>query len=148
MHNQTQLESAWAKGNHKIIFQPWNPSIEIFDNLCRWIFETGNKVLIVDEAASICTKAIIPFYYSELIRLGSIRGIGVISVSQRPREIYNTIISEADYIISFKLQLETDREKIAKTVGPEAFKLGEIENYYFMVYDGIIGEVQWHDPIQ
>lgn len=145
-HTPDDILSAWNQHHDKIVYQPYDPSIEDFNEVCRYIFYHGNCTLIVDEAASYSQPMMIPHWYAELIRLGTIRGIGVISLSQRPRALHNTIISEADFIFAFQLQLETDRHKVAETVGPEAEKLNMIPRHHFLLYNSYEG-VSWHSPI-
>lgn len=145
-HTPEEVVTLWNQRRNRIIYQPYDPSVEDFDRVCHLIFDRGNYVLIIDEIASYTTRFTIPFWYSELLRLGRGRNIGMISVSQRPNEIFNTIISEADIIIGFQLNLEADRKKVAGTVGDEAMKLNRIPRYHFMIYSAYEG-CRWHRPV-
>jgi DNA helicase HerA-like ATPase len=140
-----ELILAIQKNKKRIIYQPADPSTEDFDEVCRIIFATGNICLVVDEAASYVSATKIPFWFGEILRLGALRGIGVISISQRPRAIHNTIISESEYIFAFRLHLKTDRDKLREVIGEEVETLRQMPYYHFMVWDG--DEVRYCEPI-
>jgi len=125
------------KGSKRILYLPADPGVEDFDEVCRIVYYTGNIALFVDEAQSYASSSTIPFYFSEILRLGAQKGIGCIVLSQRPRAMTNFVISEAEIIISFRLQLATDRQKIVEVVGPEVNeRLRVMPLYHFMFYDG------------
>ena len=135
-HNIEGISELWERGIRKIVYQPYNRSIEDFNTLAEMIFYRGNCVLWVDELKSISTPLTCPYYLGECIRLGQIRGIGVILVSQRPAMIPSLAISEADVIVSFRLQLLIDAQKIAAVMGEVYMnELVHIPDYYFLVYD-------------
>lgn len=144
-HTLQGVTALWKQGIHKIVYQPTNGSVEDFDAVCGWVFDHGNIFLIVDEAPAYVTASTIPQNYADIIRMGSTRGVGVVSLTQRPRDAHNTLISEADFIISFRLQLETDCQKIAQVVGPEAMKLNSIPKYHYMAFNG--DTVTWCRPV-
>lgn len=157
-----QLAELIVKGAKRIIYQPADPSVEDFDEVCHILFDTGNIHFLIDEASSYCKTGMVPFWCSELLRLGSGRGIGVTSLTQRPRRIDNEMLSESSIIISFRLLLDTDRKKIAETCGkivdpplpadPVAASkirsLATLEKFHFMVFDSLEGTVEWCSPIQ
>ena len=145
-HTPQDIIWCWQHNRYRVVYQPYNPSTEDFDEVCKLIFNVGNYVFVADEVASYATANYIPYYFSELLRLGRVRNIGVISLSQRPRHVFNTVMSEADYIIAFQLHLETDRKKVAEVVGSEAMKLNEIPRYHYLMYNAYEG-CSWHKPI-
>lgn len=156
-----QLATILRKGAKHIVYQPADPSLADFDEVCHIIYDLGNTTFVIDEASSYCAIGRVPFYCSELFRLGSGRGIGVISLTQRPRKVDNELLSESTIIVSFRLMLETDRVKIAETCGKivnpplpedpvEAKKIRSIANmpkYHFMVFDSATTNISWHPPI-
>ena len=130
------IELIETRGTKKVVFQPYDRSVEEFNKLAEFIFYRGNLTLWVDELKSIATPLTCPYYLEECIRLGQIRGIGVILVSQRPAMIPSLAISEADIIVSFRLQLMSDAEKVAAVMGEaQMMELVHIPDYYFLVYD-------------
>jgi hypothetical protein len=120
----------------KVVYQPYVSSADDFNNLCKWAFYRGNITIWCDELASIATPLKFPYYLGEIIRLGQIRGIGVILVSQRPALIPSLMISECDVVVSFRLQLMADSEKVCAVMGEAQInELMHIEDYYFIIYD-------------
>ena len=136
-----------TRGIKKVVYQPYNRDIEDFNQLAKFVFFRGNTTLWVDELKSISTPLTYPFYLGECIRLGQIRGIGVILVSQRPSMIPSLAISEADIIVSFRLQLLRDAEKICAVMGEAQMnELVHLPDYYFLIYD--FKGVQRCSPLQ
>ena len=120
----------------KVVYQPFNRDVEDFNSLAEFVFYRGNITLWVDELKSISTPLTCPYYLGECIRLGQIRGIGVVLVSQRPAMIPSLAISEADVIVSFRLQLLIDAEKICAVMGEAQMnELVHLPDYYFLMYD-------------
>lgn len=156
-----QLYTLLHKGAKRIIYQAASPEIDDFDDVCKIIYDLGNITFVIDEAASYCPTGRVPFWCGELLRLGSGRGIGVISLTQRPRDVANVLLSESTIIVSFRLSLQTDRTKIAETCGKivdpnlpedqEARKkiksLATLRKFHFMVFDSNTDEVMWCSPI-
>ena len=130
------IELIETRNVKKVVYQPFNRDIEDFNKLAEFVFYRGNCVLWVDELKSISTPLTCPYYLGECIRLGQIRGIGVILVSQRPAMIPSLAISEADVIVSFRLQLLIDAEKICAVMGEAQMnELVHLPDYYFLMYD-------------
>lgn len=135
-HNIEGVEELWNRGIHKIVYQPYDASQDNFNELCKLIFYKGNVTIWCDEVASIATPLNYPYYWGECMRLGQIRGIGVINVSQRPALIPSLCISEADIIVSFRLQLFKDAERICAIMGEVYIEeLLHLPDYYFLMYD-------------
>lgn len=88
-----------------------------FNSVCWVVFNTWNVALVIDEAASYCPNNRLPYWAGELYRVGAGRGIGVLGLTQRPRDVHNTLLSESDKILSFQLSLETDRKKLVQVCG-------------------------------
>lgn len=147
-HKPEDIVWCWNHNRYKIVYQP-PPGIDLiedFNNLCYLVFHKGNYVLWVDEVGSVTSAYNIPQWFSECLRLGRGRNTGVISLSQRPMDIHNTVLSEADYIIAFQLHLKGDRQKVAGIIGEEASKLREIPRYHYLLYDPYEG-YSFHKPI-
>ena len=130
------IELIETRNVKKVVYQPYNRDVEDFNKLAEFVFYRGNITLWVDELKSISAPLTYPYYLGECIRLGQIRGIGVILVSQRPAMIPSFAISEADVIVSFRLQLLIDAEKICTVMGEAQMnELVHIPDYYFLMYD-------------
>jgi len=145
VHDTHTLVMAIQKGVKKILYQPADPAVEDFDEVCKIVFQTGNMAIMVDEAASYVSSSQIPFWFGEILRLGGLRGVGCIMLSQRPRAIHNTLISECEYIFCFRLQLKTDRDKLREVIGEEVEILRDIPYYHYLAYDG--DNIMWCSPV-
>ena len=153
-HAVPELVSFWDQGYEKIVYQPWDSSYEDFDSFCQAIFYKGNTTVWIDETASVTTANIVPHWYGECMRLGRIRGIGMVCVTQRPMQVSNLMFSEADLVVSFRLNLYNDSLKIAQIAGERIVPtVMSLDEYCFIVSDGHETQVctplafgEAHDP--
>lgn len=145
-HNIEGVQELLDRGIKKIVYMPYHSSMEDFNEVCKIVFFRGNCAIWADEIASLATPLKFPYYWGECMRLGQIRGIGVINVSQRPSLIPSLCISECDIIVSFRLQLMSDAEKVASIMGETYIdEMMHIPDYYFLVYD--FKEIQRCSPL-
>jgi len=121
VHTPGELDVLLNKGASRVIYQPaaGDESLDGFDDFCEVVYRQYNLNLVIDEAASYCRSNQVPKWTSALLRLGNGRGVGVISLTQRPRDVSNVLLSESVIIVAFRLQLRTDRTKIIETIGTE-----------------------------
>lgn len=121
VHTPEELQALLLKNPSRIIYQPLpgDEDVEGFNDFCKVVYHQYNIALIIDEAASYCLSSKVPKWASALLRLGNGKGIGVISLTQRPRDVSNVLLSESVIIVSFRLALKTDRSKIIETIGTE-----------------------------
>ena len=146
-HRPKDILQAWALNKTKIIYRPYSSEIKDFETVCYYVFQRGNYTLILDEVTYVVKNAqTITKWFGNVIRLGRGRNIGCISLSQRPMDIPNIIISESQHIFAFYLALKGDREKIAGVVGDEALKLKDIPIFHYLYYKPMEG-VKWHKPV-
>lgn len=101
----------------KLIFRPPRPkgfagAFKLLDDLSDYVFRKGNMILFIDEIAPLTTPQRIPPSLYDCLVMGASRGVTIISVSQRPKDIHNVILSESYTKILFRLNLEDDRKKI------------------------------------
>ena len=95
-----------------IHYKPADIDVEDFDKVCEIIYNYGNIMLIVDEISYYCDKNNILHFHKELLVRGRSRGVGMIQLSQRSREIHNTTISESQHLFCFQLILKSDIDKL------------------------------------
>lgn len=134
VHTLDDLKIALAK-HKRISYRPYLIDDQQFNELCRIIYNTGNLIFIIDEMAFHVQSWQIQPYHDLLQRLGRKRGIGIWNATQRPRCAHNTILSESDHIISFKLMLQTDRKKLAESFDPLFEKANELADYHWIYYN-------------
>ncbi len=132
--NPKELKSNIEKYN-KIIYQPTKPTDSDFNDICEIIFNSKNNALYVDEAALISTPSKILYYHKVIITQGRSYDVGIINVSQRPRDIHNTLISESEHLFVFALSLETDVIKLRQQMGNAADEIYTLPEYHFLYHN-------------
>lgn len=113
-----------------------NPNWKKINDLANYAFKKGNVILFIDEIAPFTSPWALPPALYDCYIMGASRGITVVSITQRPSVVHNTMISEAYTRILFRHELESDRTKLKGLVGSEiSNQLQELENQvFFMSY--------------
>lgn len=117
-----------------IVFQPYDASGAVFNECCRLCYLKGNITLIIDEIGRYTTTSYIPKWLDMVLRMGRSRNVCLILCSQRPRFINNTIISECENFLIFRLNLESDRNKLKAIVGDEIEKISAAPKFTALSY--------------
>ena len=139
--NHFSLKNIFGKQkpkSKKVIYRPDRPkgfggAFNMLEDLADYVFTQGNMILFIDEIAPLTTGRRIPSSFYDCLIMGASRGITVVSVSQRPKDIHNIILSESYTKILFRLNLEDDRKKIKGIAGDEvANKLYNLPNTQFI----------------
>lgn len=138
VHDPETLITYIQKGKRRILYQPRQggekEGLEDFDRVCEICFKTQNIALMIDEVASFVSGQKAPYWFGEVQRLGRKYNVGCISLTQRPMDIPQTLLSESEHMIIFRLKLEQDRIKIERVCGEHVdFEIGDDE--YPSVYD-------------
>ncbi len=111
------------------ICKPESKSPELFDKWCAKINSWTNIVCIVDEAHFFVGKFKIKSQnFREIILGGRPRGITYVAIGRRPADIHNSILSDAEHIFCFYMDLPTDVAYMAKWIGPQVWKFQPQEN--------------------
>ena len=134
VHNPKELKSA-IENHNKILYQPTSPTDKDFDSICQIIFESKDNALYVDEAAMISTPTKILYWHKILVTQGRSYNVGIIDVSQRPRDLHNTLISESEHLFVFALSLETDVLKLRQQMGTAADEIYYLPEYHFLYHN-------------
>jgi len=146
VQNPGMLEQGMQKWQ-AIHYQPTDIGIEDFDKVCEIIYTHGGVVLIVDEVSYYCDKSNILHFHKELLIRGRSRGIGMIQLSQRSREIHNTLISESQHLFCFQLILKSDIDKLRAFIPQKHVdKIYTLPRYHFYHSDNQ-GNTQFYKPI-
>ena len=128
-----------SKKRKLIMYRPIDATNNQFNNLCKICYMAGNCTLVIDEVARHSTSYEVLEYHDLIMRLGRTRNVGIWNITQRPNVIHNTLISEAEHMIFFQLQLKSDRKKIEGVIGDVAEGLRDLEQYHFLYYDHLNG---------
>jgi len=139
VHDVETLLFYIQKGKKRILYQPAQggekEGVEDFNRVCEIIFKTRNIALVVDEAQSFMTGQQTPYWFGEIQRLGREYNIGCISLTQRPKAIPQTLLSESEHMFIFRLKLKQDRLKIMEVCGEYVDEIENYEGEYPNVYD-------------
>lgn len=141
------------KNNWLVVFKvPQCNSIDEYitneiDPLFKYCLIRGNITVFIDEVAIICqTHKMSPFHYRTMIT-GEALGVNIINITQRPNKVDNTLLSESEYKILFRQQLEADRKKLEGAVGKEiSDQLMALPKYEFLFVesDGSYIKTKWN----
>ncbi len=137
----------------KIIYAPTHEELDLtrpeafvkMDNFFRWLYERKNTTIYVDEVYSVVKGRIIPHYYHALLTRGRELNLSVISSTQRPKDIPQVVMSEAEHYYVFKLRLPQDKQKVKEILGlntEQIQALNKREFYYGNAEGDIIGPLK------
>lgn len=111
----------------RYILQPYDKSQEAFEDLCDAVFERGNCVLFLDELHNFTSKQSIIRPFQNLILSGRPRGVSVISISTRPASLPNSVLSNANHVFCFRLNIESDVKFLESWMGEEVWQLMPVD---------------------
>lgn len=118
----------------KFVFRPRKPDVDLFDDVCRLVYERGNFHLFADELKSVYHGAGLTEHHNLIMTNGRDKGVGMTSTTQRPKRIPIEAISEAEHVLAFKLKTKTDRDRMEEVIGEAAGQLRDIDPWWY-VYD-------------
>lgn len=101
----------------KIVYHPtyWeetNPAV--MDAFFRWVYDRRNCTLYVDELMGCTRGDVFPPYYGACLTRGRELGIEVWSGTQRPKNIPQVSMSEAEHAFIFPLRMPQDRVRVSE----------------------------------
>lgn len=119
----------------KIIFQSTQPhDVNEFNKLCQLAFSSSNFVLLIDEVHLYASPYEIPVWLKNLVVMGRKKGIGVITVSQRPAQTHKLLISQANHIFVFNLFIDRDVDFFRGFI-PNADQIITLPQYEYLYFD-------------
>lgn len=93
-------------------------SEDFFDHIFFLAYEAGNIIVYIDEAYGVVQPGSKPMYgLTAIYTRGRSRDVGVIAASQRPAWTPLFMMSEAQHIVVFRLNMAEDRDRIAGIAG-------------------------------
>ena len=106
-----------------------------FDDVNRYLLRFHNITYVIDELQVFVSALKIPEYLNELTTESRHFEINLIFITQRPVFIPRIILANADYIISFEINLKSDLDVLStyKYFEPETVKT--LDNYQFFMVD-------------
>lgn len=131
---------------------PFEKSVESFDQLCELIWRKGDIHLIADELKGVYQEGggvkPISDHHEAIMTRGRARGIGMSNLSQRPKKIPLESISEAEHVVAFRLNLKADRDRLGEVFGREhTDKIRDLSGHEWLYYHESLPEPVVRDPI-
>ncbi len=143
-----ELSALIQRGKTSTLYQPRNISSKDFNQVCEILYNAGNFVLFVDEAFKVCSPNWIEPWHEQIMTLGRERNVGIVNLTQRPRRCHNTVISEAEHFFVFRLQLETDLNKIREILPKKYVKMVSSLPYHHCIYSDNTDTIKFLAPIR
>lgn len=98
---------------------PTEDVAEEFNGFCRAAFRAGNFVVVVEEAAEICSPSNLPPAFGRVIRQGRHQGLGLLATTQRLAEVSRTLTSQTDVFVGFSTTEPRDLDELRKRTSAE-----------------------------
>lgn len=141
VHDLDLLHEASLKYN-KIVYRP-DVSLEAnntnfkqeMDAFFWWNYMRRTPLLYVDEATAVCDSYNILPGHNAIMKRGRELGISCFNGTQDPVNVHNTLFSQSDHFIVFKVLLEAHRKKLASFMGEGVLKAQSIPKYHFYYYN-------------
>lgn len=126
--------------SHVYVPEPGDAAYE--DNLDRAVglaYNRRGSLLWIDEAGELTRANKTPAHLRRVLRQGRHRDLTALFVNPRPIDIDTLLISQADYVYTFRLPHPRDRERLAGTVGIEPADLetsnAALKPYEYLRFD-------------
>lgn len=104
-------------------------------------FEAGDLVVYIDEVYGVVPPGRRSVALNALLTRGREFGIGVWSATQRPAWCPLVVLSEAEWLVVFRLQLKEDRKRVASIMGEDVEKI-KLTGHEFLLYNA-----EWEKPV-
>jgi DNA helicase HerA-like ATPase len=114
----------WGPAHPRLIVRPVHGDLHpvddsAYDELAERVLMAGWTGWYDDEVANVAGVGRITRGLSRLQGEGRSRSCPVVVATQRPIGVHNKLLSEADHLVVFALQLKGDREKLAAFAGEQ-----------------------------
>lgn len=104
----------------RAVYQPERSDVETFDLFCQKADSWTNLVVAVEEAHLFTGKySFKSAGFENLVKAGRPKGISLITITRRPQQLHNDILSDADHIFCFTLELPNDVLYVKKWIGAQ-----------------------------
>jgi DNA helicase HerA-like ATPase len=138
VHDINGLCAALSAGIQRIIIQPHDPSVEVFDTFCEYLFKhVRHTLFVVDEVHMFATKSFIPMGFKKIITIGQGEQfrIGVMAMTQRPANTHNDIIGNSTVMVTFAASHIRDAKAVNDSTGIPEQDILNLQDHYFILYD-------------
>ncbi len=115
-----------GKKQIKAIYAPnrsENNEKDYWNTFFQYVYYRRNCQVYVDEVYAITQRDWMPDGYHACLTRGREQGISLYSSTQRPNYIPQVILTESEHVYAFRLQGESDRDKVEGTFGIAAERI-------------------------
>lgn len=136
-----ELDNALKHGCNRLVYRASTLSDAEFSAFCRYIrLHVKNALVVVDEVHHWASKNRIDPEFKHLITVhqGEPYNLGVLSITQRPQNCHNDVLSQSTYWVMFQLDM-ADAEYIGNRLRVDPEQLAQLPPRHFAVYMNIAG---------
>lgn len=123
----------------RIIYRPsfdvlkyWGRGDDEVERFFEFIYRRGNTTLYVDEAYLVTRGEDMPDYYHACLTQGRELGIETWTATQRPMNIPQVIMSEAEHAYIFRLKMPQDRRKVESMCAVQEERIAALKKREFL----------------
>lgn len=132
-----KLNRLSSNDRRPIIYAPrpeyYDPAI--YDKVFRWIWERKHTTCYIDELLRVIRAGRTTEWLQALFVTGRSRNIRTIAATQRPHWIPLEVLTEAEHYFCFKLNMLTDRQRMAELMTPAVLHSPEREFSFWYYYN-------------
>lgn len=101
----------------KIVFQNPDTSLSFFEEFIKAVWENlNNCVVVIEEIDLYANNHYMPDALEKIIKIGRHKGIGLIGITRRIADTSKVLVSQSNYIITFKQWLPQDVDYLKQFV--------------------------------
>lgn len=147
----TAALAVWPARAPRVIVRPHPGDLDRgagYDELAVRVLRAGWTGWYDDEVANVAPVGRILTGLERLYGEGRARSCPVVVATQRPVGVHNKLLSEADHVVAFQLQLRGDREKLASFMGEELLDPRRLDRRHsFAHYRADAGALTFYGPL-
>lgn len=128
----------WARGQRFAAarYVPESGDMAEFEEFCDLIFEYRNLLVVVEEAAAICSASHLSPAFGRIVRQGRHHGLGLLWTTQRLNEVSRTLTGLTDVWAGFSLSEPNDLLALGQRCGRAyADKIAALPRFAWLGYE-------------
>jgi hypothetical protein len=130
------LEASEGKQFAAARYIPLSDVASEFDEFCRKLWSAGNFVVVIEEAAEVCSAGAMPSGMGRLVRQGRHKGLGILATTQRLSEVSRTLTALASVFVGFSTTEPRDLAALSERTTPEfAEQVKALPAHEFLCWD-------------
>lgn len=128
-----------TKRDRRVVYRPdfaavkdWDHGDDEIQRFFEWVYRRGNTTLYVDEAYLVTRGEEMPDFYHACLAQGRELGIETWTATQRPMNVPQVIMSEAEHAYIFRLKMPQDRRKVEAMTGVSVDAIASLQKREFL----------------